>query len=179
MTTGERIKNMRKNRGITQEELGNRLGVSGSMIAQYETDKRNPKVETLERIASALGVHVFDLLGVGEQLDPYVQNLDNIAISGTISASEFKNVEQRLASMTAAEMFNTLPVEQKCEFIHMFNAMAACNEGHIEKQKLVPTDGDELDEIDRRLMQYVRKMTPEQKQLLLAQMQVLSEQNQP
>ncbi len=63
MTTGQRIKASRKEKGITQEELGNILGVSGSMIAQYETDKRNPKRETLVKIADALGVYYLDLYG--------------------------------------------------------------------------------------------------------------------
>ena len=61
MTSGQRIKVFRKKVGMTQEELGAILGVSGSMIAQYETDKRNPKKETLARIADALGVHYLDL----------------------------------------------------------------------------------------------------------------------
>lgn len=61
MTTGQRIKAARKRAGITQEDLGAKLGVSGSMIAQYETDKRNPKKETLTKIADALGIEPFAL----------------------------------------------------------------------------------------------------------------------
>lgn len=69
MTTGQRIKAFRKKRGITQEDLGAILGVSGSMIAQYETDKRNPKIETLKKIADALGVHYLDLYGTEKSLE--------------------------------------------------------------------------------------------------------------
>lgn len=71
MTIGERIKEARKAAGITQEDLGKKLGVSGSYIAQYETNKRNPKVITLQRIAKALNTHVFDLIGIGKELDKY------------------------------------------------------------------------------------------------------------
>lgn len=63
MTTGQRIKEARKRAGVTQVELGALLGVSGSMIAQYETDKRNPKQETIQRIADALNVSVSSLNG--------------------------------------------------------------------------------------------------------------------
>ncbi len=58
MTTGERIQSARKQAGLSQKELGTRLGVSGSMIGQYENDLRNPKQETLQNIADALGVHI-------------------------------------------------------------------------------------------------------------------------
>lgn len=62
MTSGERIKAARKKVGLTQEDLGKRLGVSGSFIAQYETNNRNPKLETLRRIAIALGTTVSELV---------------------------------------------------------------------------------------------------------------------
>ena len=71
MTTGQRIKEARKKAGITQKELGNRLGISFQSVAQWENDLRNPKLETLQRIADALGIHMLDLVGVGEQLDKY------------------------------------------------------------------------------------------------------------
>lgn len=63
MTIGERIKAARKAANMTQQELADKLGVSGSMIAQYETDKRNPKRETLQRIAEVLKVPWANLAG--------------------------------------------------------------------------------------------------------------------
>lgn len=69
MTTGELIKAARKKAGMTQEELGSKLGVSGSSIAQWENDLRNPKLDTLQRIASALGVPVQELISDWEAVD--------------------------------------------------------------------------------------------------------------
>ena len=48
MTTGEigdRIKELRKEKGMTQKELANAMGVTASMIGQYETGIRIPKYE--------------------------------------------------------------------------------------------------------------------------------------
>lgn len=59
---GQLIQKARKEAGLTQVELGARLGVSGSMIAQWENDLRNPKYENIGRIADALGCSVEDLL---------------------------------------------------------------------------------------------------------------------
>lgn len=56
ITTGERIKQARKAAGLTQAELATILGVKYQMIGQYENGKRNPKKETIQKIADALGV---------------------------------------------------------------------------------------------------------------------------
>lgn len=62
MTTGQRIKAARKQAGITQKALGEELGISYQTVAQWENDLRNPKQETLLKIAKALGVHLRDLV---------------------------------------------------------------------------------------------------------------------
>ena len=61
-TIGDAIRNERKKCNITQKELAERLGVSASMIAQYETGKRKPKLETVRRLAEALDVPMGDLV---------------------------------------------------------------------------------------------------------------------
>ena len=61
MTTGQRIKAARKAVGMTQKELGDKLGLSFQSIAQWENDLRNPKMETLERIADALDVPLSEI----------------------------------------------------------------------------------------------------------------------
>ena len=63
MTVGDRIKELRRDNGLTQKELANAMGVTASMIGQYETGIRTPKYETLERIAKALSVSVPMLMG--------------------------------------------------------------------------------------------------------------------
>lgn len=63
MTTGARIKAARKAAGMTQAELANRLGIPYQSIGQWENDLRNPKYETLQKIADALGVTVLYLMG--------------------------------------------------------------------------------------------------------------------
>lgn len=63
MTIGTRIQMVRKAAGLSQKELGSKLGVSGSMIGQYENNLRKPKRETLEKIAAALNTSWEDLAG--------------------------------------------------------------------------------------------------------------------
>lgn len=62
MTAGERIKKIRQEKGLSQKELGEKLGVSQQMIGQWETGKANPKIETKKKIADALNIHLSDLI---------------------------------------------------------------------------------------------------------------------
>lgn len=61
MTIGEMIRNKRKEVKITQQELGEILGVSSQMIAQYENNKRKPKIDTLRKICKAMNITVGEL----------------------------------------------------------------------------------------------------------------------
>lgn len=62
-TVGENIKRIRKAKGLTQKELGKKLGISQAEIAQRETGRRNPKIETVQKIADALQVPVSEIYG--------------------------------------------------------------------------------------------------------------------
>lgn len=71
MTTGARIKAARKAAGMTQAELAAKLGISFQSVAQWENDLRNPKYETLQKIANALGITVLYLMS-----DPDINSLE-------------------------------------------------------------------------------------------------------
>lgn len=58
MELGEKIRKLRKEKGMTQKELSAKLGTTPQNLAQYENGKRNPKIETLQKIADALDVKV-------------------------------------------------------------------------------------------------------------------------
>ena len=63
MTTGEKIRTIRKEKHLTQKELGAKLGVTQATVGQYEKNENPPKIETLERIAAALDVPLVALIG--------------------------------------------------------------------------------------------------------------------
>lgn len=64
MTIGERIRQLRKGRNLTQKELGSLCGIAEPNIRKYETGKQNPKLDTIEKISAALDVSPADLLGI-------------------------------------------------------------------------------------------------------------------
>jgi transcriptional regulator with XRE-family HTH domain len=65
---GRRIKEIRDSIGMTQAELGEKIGLNGDRIQKYENGARRPKSELLKSIASALGVETLALT------DPVVSN---------------------------------------------------------------------------------------------------------
>lgn len=56
MGIGEKIKDARKRKKLTQRELAERLGLATGTIQQYELNKREPKQEQVKRIAEALDI---------------------------------------------------------------------------------------------------------------------------
>ena len=100
MTIGEHIKATRKNKGISQKELGKALGVSGSMIGQYETGQRKPRLDTLRRIADALGVEWTELVPEEQQgatvIDHMTEKLK--------TAGPFKKYQQKKRTGSASSI---------------------------------------------------------------------------
>jgi transcriptional regulator with XRE-family HTH domain len=56
------IKRLREKRGMTQEELADKVGVHRVYITQIEGATKVPSIATLEKIAKALKVKVAELL---------------------------------------------------------------------------------------------------------------------
>lgn len=56
------IKQKRKEKGLTQKELGERLGISAPAMTKYEQGQ-NLTLATLLKIAQALGTSITDILG--------------------------------------------------------------------------------------------------------------------
>ncbi|WP_179211812.1 helix-turn-helix domain-containing protein [Ligilactobacillus murinus] len=73
-----RLKELRHEKGLTQDELGKILNVSGKTIGTWERDSRQPNIETINELADFFGVTADYLLGRDEQSDKG----NNIDLSG-------------------------------------------------------------------------------------------------
>jgi XRE family transcriptional regulator, regulator of sulfur utilization len=64
MTTppGDKVRDLRKERGWSQQELADRAGISMQTVSNLETSRHVPGIVTLSKIAGALGVPLPDLL---------------------------------------------------------------------------------------------------------------------
>lgn len=55
---GKKIKILRKTRGLTQQQLADKLNVKRATISNYEIGRRSPHIKELEDISEALGVNL-------------------------------------------------------------------------------------------------------------------------
>lgn len=75
----ENLRLQRQKKNLSQEELGNLIGVSGVTIMRYEKGTREPKLETIKKIANALKIPVSDLIDINS---PIIDKATNRFISG-------------------------------------------------------------------------------------------------
>lgn len=72
---GRRLRNIRKSRGISQEELAMHLRVNSSAISLYETNKNDPSDKIKVEIARYFDVSLDYLMGlIDDQVPCYDQN---------------------------------------------------------------------------------------------------------
>ena len=74
MTIGKRIAQLRREKGLTQEELANRMGVSPQAVSKWENDQTCPDISALPKLARLFGVTVDELLE-GKEALPAVRML--------------------------------------------------------------------------------------------------------
>lgn len=101
-----RIRELRKQKGITMKQLGAVVGLAESTISQYENGKREPDNETLLRFGEYFGVTVGYLLGVEDaqpEIIPYSPT-HRIPILGRISAGLPLYAEEHIEGYTYTEL---------------------------------------------------------------------------
>jgi len=88
MTVGERIKELRGQKKLTQTELGKLVGLTYIQIGRYETNKSNPSADVLHRLAAALDTTT-DFLMKGTEDEAVAAQLTDKEL-----LKQFKQVEQ-------------------------------------------------------------------------------------
>lgn len=79
---GLRIRTLRENKGMKQNALANKAGVSPTYIYQLERGEKSPTVEYLEYICEALGITLADFFSDSPQNKVnYVDNLSSEQLS--------------------------------------------------------------------------------------------------
>ena len=68
--TGEKIKELRKARGMNQDQLAELASLNRVTIAKYESGRVEPGAQSLARIADALEVSADTLLGRSDEMPP-------------------------------------------------------------------------------------------------------------
>lgn len=116
-----RIKELRKEKGITQNKFATELGISKCTISLYESGKREPDIATLLRIANYFDVSVDYLLGVVNVKKPNNGALSEseIMLLDLLNMLDLSNKRLLLKTLAA---FNKLPTDKQDMALAMIRA---------------------------------------------------------
>ena len=131
MSIGEVIRKYRKEAGLTQEEMANRLGVTTPAVNKWENGNSKPDIELLAPIARLLHISLDTLMSFHEELTPseidaIVRELDNIFVTEGFEKAyewakekikEYPNcnmlIWQTAVMLDAGRMTDAIPDSQK------------------------------------------------------------------
>ena len=118
MTIGQRIAQQRKELGLSQEALGDQLGVSRQSIYKWESDAALPEIDKLIALSRLFGVSVGWLLGVEAPPEPAGEAA---GMDGELTAPQLKMVEEIVGRYIAAQ-----PKPRKRRWPRVLAGLALC-----------------------------------------------------
>lgn len=122
MTIGEQIKIHRKEKGLTQEELGNILGVKKSAVQKYENGSiQNLKLDTIKKLCDTFEIYPWELIYAGE-----FENKERWLKEET-RMIEFMTIAYGSLSVDLIEVFITLDESQQQSIVEHVKALASLN----------------------------------------------------
>ena len=77
-TLGTRIAELRKQQGMTQLELAEKMGVTDKAVSKWERDLSCPDIHSLPNLAEVLGVGVEDLMQIRKRAEISVNKVSEI-----------------------------------------------------------------------------------------------------
>ena len=177
-----RIRELREAKGMQQKELAIDLCVSQPTISDWESGRKVPSARSTQKLASYFNVTTDYLLGKEEESE----RVEVFSPERLREAMNGMSCEELAQKFDGNAKVIALYLEGKRKptkvTLHLMAIYLGVNPEWLygldvpKNQKPAPKERDGLDEMDKRLLEYMRAMTPDQKRLLLAQMQVLSEQ---
>lgn len=110
MSIGEKIKQVRINKGLTQAQLAEKSGVARVSIGNYERGDRTPPSDILVNIAKALDIHMYDLIdfeGIIKSTDDLLGTIEK----GKICNSNLDNIEDLTVSDIKESILSTVIID--------------------------------------------------------------------
>lgn len=92
---GENLRKLRAERGLTQKELGDRVGLSKAVVSKYENSLGYPSLDMLIKIAAFFGVSTDYLLGAASKKTLDLSGLTDDQIGAVYAiVSQFKKANK-------------------------------------------------------------------------------------
>lgn len=110
MTVGEKIRQLRKEKNMSQADLSYATGLTKGAISMYELNARNPKFETLEILADFFNVDMNYLLGKSEYTDIVADDTERLLFSMYRALNEEgkKKVAEYMSDLVASGKYSII-----------------------------------------------------------------------
>jgi transcriptional regulator with XRE-family HTH domain len=131
MNVGEKIRALRKSSNLTQKELAKKSGIAEITIRKYENQDRQPKIEQIEKIATALEVTPLEILG----FDYWDNAIDTKELSDSASLLDSIKNEYGEDAVQLLRWFNELNEQGKTKAVSDIVDMT-----EVSKYKKPPTE---------------------------------------
>lgn len=95
MFRGDRLKELRTEKGMSMRELAEICETSKSAIGMYEKGKRSPKYETMEAIADTFNVDIDYLLGKSDIRNRFVHSLGVFSVATSLSNGSLRPITKK------------------------------------------------------------------------------------
>ncbi len=94
----ERLKQLRKEKGMTQIDLAKALGVSSGTVAMWETGKRKPSFEMFDRLTEVFDRRIDYILGASDDVSPLKVGEGEAMVTGNwVVQEEYEDVTRKFS----------------------------------------------------------------------------------
>lgn len=118
MLIGDKIRNIRTLKGLSQENMADMLALSAVAYGDIERNKKDVNMKRLEQIAGILGVSVSDILAFGDKVSNFFDQCSNTNVSagqngGTQTQNNFDEREYKHQLEKAQLEIEKLKIEKE------------------------------------------------------------------
>ena len=189
MDVGTRIKELRKERGLTQIEVAQKAGIAVNSLRLYEANKRQPRLKQLQSIAAALDVSIARLIGSMDERGTIDIGLTAIALSEMMGIDRM-SVLKALESDFPENPFNEQSYKEvrekakKIQFSETVRRNFELSQSHSSSQsfnigeiiaKALADEKDGTPDRRRRLLSIFDNLNPDGQEVAISRISELAE----
>lgn len=146
-----RLRELRQKNNLTLKELGQKTGMANNTLSQYETGKREPKLETWNKLAEYFNVPTSYLMGLSDDVEGWNEWAKNTGYSVKQIKNEIKRlietkrldsstdvqhqIDQAVKSLDSASYSTTQGVQHELVF-QLTNLISKVDGAFLESQQL-------------------------------------------
>lgn len=123
-----RLKEIRTKKGLSLEQVGKGVGLATNTISRYETGKREPKLETWQKLADFFGVSVPYLQGISD-----IEDLEPVSTFEKFFASLEKTPDGKSVKVPVNEMLALSNGLELKTFLKINNAIISKQNGELSE----------------------------------------------